>query len=417
MRCLPFLHGEDKEEDPVTISASVRSISTTSTERDVRSGSGFTSLNVSDMSAESIRRTQYPSFTDRPSNLRVFSFPELKSATRNFSRSLMVGEGGFGCVYRGTIKTPDEPSDRMEIAGQKEWLTEMNVLGIVDHPNLVKLVGYCADDDERGVQRLLVYEYMPNGSVDDHLSNRSTSTLSWPMRLKVALDSARGLKYLHEEMEFQVIFRDLKTSNILLDENWNAKLSDFGLARHGPTEGLTHVSTAVVGTLGYAAPEYMQTGRLTAKSDIWSYGVLLYELITGRRPIDRNRPKSEQKLLDWVKPYIGDKKRFPIIIDPRLEGHYNPKSITKLASVANRCLVRMPKSRPKMSEVYEMVQKIVDSVETGPPQPPLHYHGSVSAPGAKRTKKGSLKRRLQEFKFGCRNIVWRGRKPEVVKTF
>lgn len=173
----------------------------------------------------------------------------------------------------------------------------------------------------------------------------------------------------------------------------------------------------VVGTLGYAAPEYMQTGRLTAKSDIWSYGVLLYELITGRRPIDRNRPKSEQKLLEWVKPYIGDKKRFPIIIDPRLEGHYNPRSITKLASVANRCLVRMPKSRPKMSEVYEMVQKIVDSVETGPPQPPLHYHGSVSAPGAKRTKKGSLKRRLQEFKFGCRNIVWRGWKREVVKTF
>ncbi|GJM87371.1 hypothetical protein PR202_ga03318 [Eleusine coracana subsp. coracana] len=356
MKCLPFLHGEIKKEDPVTISASVRSFSTTSTERDARSGSDFNSVNVSDMSAESIRRTQYPSFTDRPSNLRVFSFSELKNATRNFSRSLMVGEGGFGCVYRGVIKTSDEPAERIEIA----------------------------------VKQL----------------NR-----------KVALDSARGLKYLHEEMDFQVIFRDLKTSNILLDENWNAKLSDFGLARHGPSEGLTHVSTAVVGTLGYAAPEYMQTGRLTAKSDIWSYGVLLYELITGRRPIDRNRPKSEQKLLEWVKPYISDVKRFPIIIDPRLEGHYNLKSMTKLASVANRCLVRMPKSRPKMSDVYEMVQKIVDSVETGTPQPPLHYHGVVSEPGAKRTKKGSLKKRFQEFKFGCRHIVWRGWKPEIIKTF
>jgi len=416
MKCLPFLHGDAKEKDPVTKSASVRSMSTTSTERDVRSGSDFTSLNVSDMSAESIRRTQYPSFTDRPPNLRVFSFAELKSATRNFSRSLMVGEGGFGCVYRGVIKNSDEPSERIEIAvkqlnrkglqGQKEWLTEMNVLGIVDHPNLVKLIGYCADDDERGVQRLLVYEYMPNGSVDDHLSSRSTSTLSWPMRLKVALDSARGLKYLHEEMEFQVIFRDLKTSNILLDENWDAKLSDFGLARHGPAEGLTHVSTAVVGTLGYAAPEYMQTGRLTAKSDIWSYGVLLYELITGRRPIDKNRPKSEQKLLDWVKPYISDVKRFPIIVDPRLEGHYNLKSMTKLSSVANRCLVRMPKSRPKMSEVYDMVQKIVDSIGTGPPQPPLlHYRGSASDPATKRAKKGSLRTRLREFGLGCRNIV------------
>uniref|UniRef100_A0A0E0NMX5 Protein kinase domain-containing protein n=1 Tax=Oryza rufipogon TaxID=4529 RepID=A0A0E0NMX5_ORYRU len=449
MRCLPFLHGDSKEEDPVNKSASVRSLSTTSTERDVRSGSDFNSLNVSDMSAESIRRTQYPSFTDRPSNLRVFSFSELKNATRNFSRSLMVGEGGFGCVYRGVIKNSDEPTERTEIAvkqlnrkglqasyfsselyrlqafnahsnflllGQKEWLTELNVLGIVEHPNLVKLIGYCAEDDERGVQRLLVYEYMPNGSVDDHLSSRSNSTLSWPMRLKVALDAARGLMYLHEEMEFQVIFRDLKTSNILLDENWNAKLSDFGLARHGPSEGLTHVSTAIVGTLGYAAPEYMQTGRLTAKSDIWGYGVLLYELITGRRPIDRNRPKGEQKLLDWVKPYISDIKRFPIIIDPRLEGHYNLKSMTKLASVANRCLVRLPKSRPKMSEVYEMVQKIVASIETGTPQPPLHYHGSVSEPGSKRPKKGSLKRRFQEFKFGCRQIVWRGWKPEIIKT-
>ena len=434
MRCLPFLHGDAKSRDDDrrtgpsgAMSASVRSFSTESTERgDPRSGSDLNSINVSDMSAESIRRTQYPSFTDRPANLRVFTFPELKAATRNFSRSLMVGEGGFGCVYRGVIKGSDDPTERVEIAvkqlnrkgvqGQKEWLTEMNVLGIVEHPNLVKLIGYCADDDERGMQRLLVYEYMPNGSVDDHLASRSTSTLSWPMRLKVALDAARGLKYLHEEMDFQVIFRDLKTSNILLDENWNAKLSDFGLARHGPQEGLSHVSTAVVGTLGYAAPEYMQTGRLTAKSDIWGYGVLLYELITGRRPIDRNRPKGEQKLLDWVKPYISDVKRFPIIVDPRLEGHYDLKSMTKLAGVANRCLLRLPKTRPKMSEVYEMVQKIVDSVEVGPPEPPLHYHGSVSGPGAKRTKKGSLKRRLQEFKFGCRQIVWRGWKPEIIKT-
>jgi serine/threonine protein kinase len=142
-----------------------------------------------------------------------------------------------------------------------------------------------------------------------------------------------------------------------------------------------------VGTLGYGAPEYMKTGRLTVKCDIWGYGILLYELITGRGPIDRNRPMGEQKLLDWVKPYVADVKRFPIIVDPRLEGHYNLKSMTRLAAVANRCLVRLPKSRPKMSEVYEMVQKIVDNVESGPPQPPLHYHGLVSEPGAKQTKK------------------------------
>uniref|UniRef100_A0A0A9CNV1 non-specific serine/threonine protein kinase n=1 Tax=Arundo donax TaxID=35708 RepID=A0A0A9CNV1_ARUDO len=420
MRCLPSSHGEIFEEDPAVKSVSVQSLietQTAETQYDDLSASDFNYINAFNMSAESIRRTQCPSLTDRPSKIRVFSFSELKNATRNFSRSLMVGEGGRGCVYRGIIKTSDEPCERIEIAVKKlnrigpqeqEFLTEMNVLGIVEHPNLIKLIGYCAE--ERGV-RLLVYEYMPNGSVDDHLLSRSTSTLSWPFRLKVALDSARGLKYLHEEMDFQVIFRDLKPSNILLDENWNAKLSDFGLACHGPAEGQTHVSTEVVGTLGYAAPEYLQTGWLTAKSDIWSYGVLLYVLITGRRPVDQNRPKSEQNLVEWVKPYISNVKRFSIIIDPRLEGHYNLKSMTKLASVANCCLVQMPKSRPKMSDVYEMVQKIVDSLQTGMPQPPLHHHGLISEPGAKRTKKGKLKRKIISRMVG---LSW---KPKITKTF
>ncbi|KAL9258182.1 Serine/threonine-protein kinase PCRK1-like protein [Drosera capensis] len=181
------------------------------------------------------------------------------------------------------------------------------------------------------------------------------------MRLRIAQDVARGLTYLHEEMDFQIIFRDFKSSNILLDEEWNAKLSDFGLARLGPSEGLTHVSTAVVGTLGYGAPEYILTGRLTSKNDIWSYGVFLYELITGRRPLDRNRPRSEQKLLKWVTPYLSDMKKFQLIVDPRLERKYNLKSIHKLSLVANRCLTKQPTARPKMSEVLEMVNRLVEA--------------------------------------------------------
>ncbi|XP_029123550.1 serine/threonine-protein kinase PCRK1 isoform X2 [Elaeis guineensis] len=429
MKCFPFPNGLKKSEILSTFSASARSNSTTSTDRDVRrSGSEFNSWNVSDMSADSLGRCQYPSFSQRPSDLRVFTFSELRTATRNFSRSLMVGEGGFGCVYRGTIKSSEDPNMRLEIAvkqlnrkglqGHKEWLTEVNVLGVVEHPNLVKLVGYCADDDERGIQRLLVYEYMPNKSVEDHLSPRSTTTLTWPMRLKVAIDAARGLKYLHEDMDFQIIFRDFKTSNILLDEHWNAKLSDFGLARHGPSEGLSHVSTAVVGTAGYAAPEYMRTGHLTAKSDVWSYGVVLYELITGRRPLDRNRPKSEQKLLEWVKPYISDVKKFRLILDPRLEGQYSLKSATKLGSVANRCLVRNPKSRPKMSEVLEMVQRIVESMETGAPQPPLKSSISEEETSGTRKKRGlNLKRRIVDWKMGeGMRLVWQGWTPKLVRT-
>ncbi|EEC67043.1 hypothetical protein OsI_33785 [Oryza sativa Indica Group] len=217
-----------------TRSLSARSNSSTSTDRDARRSGSECSLNVSsEISAESFGRYRQLSLPQRASNnLRIFTFQELKSATRGFSRSLVLGEGGFGCVYRGTIRS-----------GHKEWVTEVNVLGVVDHPNLVKLIGYCAEDDERGMQLLLVYEFMPNGSLADHLSSRSPRPASWAMRLRVALDTARGLKYLHEESEIKIIFRDLKPSNILIDENWNAKLSDFGLARLVSQDG-SHVSTA-----------------------------------------------------------------------------------------------------------------------------------------------------------------------------
>ncbi|XP_077221674.1 serine/threonine-protein kinase PCRK1-like [Tasmannia lanceolata] len=390
MKCFHFSNREKKENPKNTKSTTSRSYTNESNgeKREhgiVRSGSEFNSQNVSSASVESLGRTSIPSLSQRPNNLRVYTFSDLKIATKDFSRSLMVGEGGFGCVYKGIIRSSEEPCNKLEIAvkqlsrngmqGYKEWMTEVNVLGVVDHPNLVKLLGYCAEDDERGVQRLLVYEFMPNRSVEDHLSKISKTTLSWAMRLKIAQDAARGLKYLHEEMDFQIIFRDFKSSNILLDEHWNAKLSDFGLARQGPEEGLSHVSTVYIGTIGYAAPEYLQMGRLTASSDVWSYGVFLYELITGRRPLDRDRPKSEQKLVDWIKPYISDIRRFPMILDPRLQGHKRipVKSAQKLASVANKCLVRKPKLRPKMSEVFELVKQIIEADQIGNPQPLVKY--------------------------------------------
>ncbi|KAK7355560.1 hypothetical protein VNO80_14818 [Phaseolus coccineus] len=382
MKCFPFYFGEKKDGSKRLQSISGRSNSSTFVEAEMRrSGSELNSMDASDTSTDSLRRNAFPSLSQRPSNLRVFTVPELKTATKSFSRGVMLGEGGFGCVYKGLIKSVDDPSTRTEVAvkqlgrrgiqGHKEWVTEVNVLGIVEHPNLVKLVGYCADDDERGIQRLLVYEYMPNRSVEHHLSPRSETPLPWSRRLKIAQDAARGLTYLHEEIDFQIIFRDFKSSNILLDEQWKAKLSDFGLARLGPSDGFTHVSTAVVGTMGYAAPEYVQTGRLTSKSDVWSYGVFLYELITGRRPIDRNRPKGEQKMLEWIRPYLSDGRKFQIILDPRLERKHLFKSAQKLAVIANKCLVRNPKNRPKMSEVLQMVTQVVESSVSTNPQPPL----------------------------------------------
>ncbi|KAL8267916.1 hypothetical protein R6Q59_001714 [Mikania micrantha] len=439
MRCFSFSsssHGERNNDMRTAKSTPAHSSPFISTgQDDKKSGSEFTSHDNSDVSTESSTRTSFTCLNQRPSrnsnnNIIKFTFAELKSATRNFSRALIIGEGGFGCVYRAVLKTTNGSSKKIDAAvkqlgrrglqGHKEWITEVNVLGFVDHPNLVKLIGYCAEDDERGIQRLLVYEYMPNRSVQDHLSNKVQTPIPWSTRLRIAQDAARGLAYLHEEMEFQIIFRDFKSSNILLDENWNAKLSDFGLARLGPSDGLSHVSTAVVGTVGYAAPEYIQTGRLTYKSDVWSYGVFLYELITGRRPIDLNRPKHEQKLLDWVRPHIShDLRKFQQIIDPRLAGNYSLKSAQKLAAVANKCLLKQPRMRPRMSQVLDMVNQIVEADQVSPetPLPPLKTIITPDDDRCERSLRDGLKRRLVDPVIGDNKwLVCLAWSPKLVRT-
>ncbi|XP_051145389.1 probable serine/threonine-protein kinase PBL19 [Andrographis paniculata] len=302
-------------------------------------------------------------------HLRVFTFSELKHATNNFSRLLKIGEGGFGCVYKGALKPDNNGADPLVVAvkklnrdgyqGHKQWVAEVQFLGVVEHPNLVKLIGYCAVDAERGIQRLLVYEYMTNKSLDDHLFNKSYPALSWDRRLQIALGAAQGLAYLHEELEVQVIYRDFKSSNVLLDDEFKPKLSDFGLAREGPEAGHTHVSTAVVGTYGYAAPDYIETGHLTTKSDVWSFGVVLYEVLTGRRSLERDRPRPEQKLLDWIKHHPVDSKKFVTIIDPRFDGKYSLAAARRIAKLADACLVKSAKDRPRMSEVVETLKQIV----------------------------------------------------------
>ncbi|KAK7286952.1 hypothetical protein RJT34_22326 [Clitoria ternatea] len=309
-------------------------------------------------------------YEEKGHNLRVFSFTELKRATNDFSRVLKIGEGGFGSVFKGSIKPVDGNGDSVLVAikrlnkdalqGHKQWLTEVQFLGVVEHPNLVKLIGYCALDGERGIQRLLVYEYMPNRSLEFHLFNKAYDPLPWKTRLEIALGAAQGLSYLHQELEVQVIYRDFKSSNVLLDENFKPKLSDFGLAREGPVAGDTHVSTAVMGTYGYAAPDYIETGHLTAKSDVWSFGVVLYEILTGRRSMERNRPKSEQKLLEWLKQYPPDSKKFDMIIDQRLEGQYSIHGTRKIAKLADHCLRRSAKDRPTMSQVVERLKQIIE---------------------------------------------------------
>ncbi|KAH9701277.1 protein kinase domain-containing protein [Citrus sinensis] len=354
MKCFHFSNGERERRDGGDDGGVVSRTSKVSWARSLSVASSSVDTRRSEFDSDSRDWSDSLAFYEllsqrRANDLRVFSFAELKSATRGFSRALLIGEGGFGCVYRGVVRVS---SDDHQTSGHDSKLDVA-----------IKQLNR-QEDDERGMQRLLVYELMHNKSLEDHLLSRVPTPLPWIARLKIAQDAARGLAYLHEEMDFQLIFRDFKTSNILLDEDYKAKLSDFGLARQGPPEGLGHVSTSVVGTVGYAAPEYVQTGRLTAKSDVWSFGVVLYELITGRRAVERNLPRNEQKLLEWVRPYVSDSKKFHLIIDPRLEGNYCIKSAQKLAALASKCLTKQPKSRPKMSEVVDILGNIISEISS-----------------------------------------------------
>ncbi|CAM8910590.1 hypothetical protein QQ045_032034 [Rhodiola kirilowii] len=304
-------------------------------------------------------------------NLKNFSFSELKNATRNFRPDSVLGEGGFGSVFKGWIDenslAATRPGDGTVIAvkrlnpdgfqGHKEWLTEINYLGQLQHPNLVKLIGYCLEEDHR----LLIYEFMARGSMENHLFRRGSyfQPLSWGIRMKIALGAARGLAFLHNA-ETQVIYRDFKTSNILLDSNYTAKLSDFGLARDGPTGDMSHVSTRVMGTYGYAAPEYLATGHLTAKSDIYGFGVVFLEMLSGRRAVDKNRPHGQQNLVEWAKPYLLNKRRMFRILDGRLDGQYSIDKAKQAATLALQCLAHDPRSRPSMDEVVATLEKLQD---------------------------------------------------------
>ncbi|KAL2553873.1 Protein kinase superfamily protein [Forsythia ovata] len=299
------------------------------------------------------------------SDLDIFTYEEMKSATKNFRPDQVLGDGGFGIVYKGIIDENVRPGYRTTqvaikaldpegLQGDQEWLAEVNYLGHFRHPNLVKLIGYCCEDDHR----LLVYEYMASGSLEKHLFSRVRATLTWHRRMEIALDAARGLAFLHG-VEMPIIYRDFKTSNILLDADFNAKLSDFGLARIGPTGDQTHVSTRVMGTYGYAAPEYVMTGHLTSRSDVYGFGVVLLEILIGRRAMDKSKPSREHNLVEWARPLLNHSKKLLRILDRRIEGQYSTKVLMKVANLAYQCLSQNPKGRPFMSQVVETLETLI----------------------------------------------------------
>ncbi|CAA2974664.1 receptor-like serine threonine- kinase ALE2 [Olea europaea subsp. europaea] len=300
------------------------------------------------------------SFLACTTTAKVFCIDEIERATDNFNASRILGEGGFGLVYGGTLddgrKVAVKVLKRDDHQGSREFLAEVEMLSRLHHRNLVKLLGICAEDNCRS----LIYELVPNGSVESHLHgvDKEVSPLDWRSRVKIALGAARGLTYLHEDSSPRVIHRDFKSSNILLEHDFTPKVSDFGLARTAMEEGNKHVSTHVMGTFGYLAPEYAMTGHLLVKSDVYSYGVVLLELLTGRKPVDLSQPPGQENLVAWARPLLGTKEGLEMIIDQALKSNVPSDSIAKFAAIASMCVQPEVSHRPFMGEVVQALKLV-----------------------------------------------------------
>uniref|UniRef100_A0ACD5Y4U8 Uncharacterized protein n=1 Tax=Avena sativa TaxID=4498 RepID=A0ACD5Y4U8_AVESA len=332
-----------------------------------RTSSSSSRMSFRSLSSSGTLSPEDLSLTLSGSNLHAFTYAELRAATANFSRANYLGSGGFGPVYKGAIDDRLRPGlAAQDVAvkyldlecgtqGHKEWLAEVFFLGQLRHKNLVKLIGYCYEDQHR----MLVYEFMGAGSLENHLfKSKINGSLPWMTRMKIAVGAAKGLAFLHDA-DIPVIYRDFKASNILLDSDYNTKLSDFGLAKDGPQGDETHVTTRVMGTHGYAAPEYIMTGHLTAKSDVYSFGVVLLELLSGLRSVDRARRPREQNLVDWARLYLKRSDRLYKVMDPAFECQYSCKGAEVASLVAYKCLRQNPKSRPTMAEVVKALEPVL----------------------------------------------------------
>ncbi|XP_052203004.1 probable receptor-like protein kinase At1g30570 [Diospyros lotus] len=319
---------------------------------------------------------------------------EIKAATNNFDDSLVIGVGGFGKVYKGeiddgilvAIKRAHPQSEQ----GLREFETEIDMLSRLRHRHLVSMIGFCEEQNEM----ILVYEYMANGTLRSHLFGGDLPPLSWKQRLEACIGAARGLHYLHTGSERGIIHRDVKTTNILLDENFVAKMADFGLSKTGPALEHTHVSTAVKGSFGYLDPEYFRRQQLTEKSDVYSFGVVLFEVVCARAVINPSLPKDQINLAEWAMRW-QQQRSLETIVDPHLKGKYSPESLEKYAEIAEKCLGDDGKSRPTMGEVLWHLEYVLQIHEAW-----LHANAAdaCSSSPVSRALQGKEAEELQEAK-------------------
>ncbi|XP_020226636.1 proline-rich receptor-like protein kinase PERK15 [Cajanus cajan] len=288
----------------------------------------------------------------------TFTYNELTMATDGFSKSNLLGQGGFGYVHKGVLPNGKIVAVKQlkseSRQGEREFHAEVEVISRVHHRHLVSLVGYCISDS----QRMLVYEYVPNNTLEFHLHGKDIPCMDWSTRMKISIGSAKGLAYLHEDCNPKIIHRDIKASNILIDDSFEAKVADFGLAKFS-SDTETHVSTRVMGTFGYMAPEYAASGKLTEKSDVFSFGVVLLELITGRKPVDKTQPFIDDSMVEWARPLLSqalENGNFNGLVDPRLQTNYNLDEIIRMTACAATCVRHSARLRPRMSQVVRALE-------------------------------------------------------------
>ncbi|KAL8171820.1 hypothetical protein V2J09_023624 [Rumex salicifolius] len=347
----------------------------------------------SDSSRNSKNQTPASNQSPDSANVKTFSFRELAMATKNFRQECLLGEGGFGRVFRGMIQASGQvvavkQLDRNGMQGNKEFMNEAVKLSLLNHANLVNLIGYCADGD----QRVLVYEYVPEGSLEQHLfgGDPEMKPLDWSTRMNIASGAAQALEYLHEKANPPVIYGDFKSSNVLLSEKFEPKLSDVGLSKFGGGDGMNEQGSRMMATYGYSAPEYSK-GEVTLKSDIYSFGVVLLELITGRRAIDTSRPTDEQNLVTWAQPYFRDPKRFSEMSDPKLNKQFPATSLNQAVGIAAMCIQDEPMVRPLISDVTSVLS-CISMIPNIPSQPQtMEYEKEMQHKNQKQKDKHSSK--------------------------
>lgn len=289
------------------------------------------------------------------STWRVFSLKELHAATNNFNYDNKLGEGGFGSVYWGQLWDGSQIAvKRLKVWSTKaemEFAVEVEILGRVRHKNLLSLRGYCSE----GQERLIVYDYMPNLSILSHLHGQHATEciLDWSRRMNIAIGSAEGIAYLHHHATPHIIHGDIKASNVLLDTDFKAQVADFGFAKLIP-EGATHVTPRVKGTLGYLAPEYAMWGKASEGCDVYSFGILLLELVSGKKPVDKMDSNTKYTIVDWALPLVLEGK-YDQLADPKFHGKYNEEELKRVVHVAIMCAQNAPEKRPMMLEVVDFL--------------------------------------------------------------